>query len=169
MCNGSYSKYDSRGSNIIEQLYQEALSEDDELKKLNSTLENLDKNISKTLSSANEYNGFFARYWSAAIVSIKQISDSSISQKTNLFIQKKKNEHEKSETDLQTKQSILEKQKTEHEQKFLALKIHISQQQLEKYKKENRPKPEDFDQLLNEIQNADKAIQQKLKALNSAF
>lgn len=151
---------------LIEELYQEALIKDENLKNLHDRIEALKKYKESELRDYQNYVSINESYWTALVHHLEGLEDTVLKQNLELRFQKLKSEYEESISGHQAKMAEIIHNENELNDQLATMKILISSLMIKNYQQNEKPDIEPLENLAIEYQNlisAEKNYNQQLK------
>ncbi|MBP1224878.1 hypothetical protein [Flavobacterium sp. 1355] len=132
---------------LSEELYQELVTQNAELKKLETELENF--NTADTLNIYSHYNGKSEDYYSSATMHANSIKDSILKNKMIALLEKSNEKYNQKTTEVNELIKTINKNQRDIRDYHNALKIILTIPIIEKYQIENLPKKSPFEKLID--------------------
>ncbi len=134
---GSYNK--RKYGNIIEQLYDEALTENDELAELNREIHDISQSSVDNLSSYNRFINNNNNYWNALFDYSNQLNDTLIKQELNQLITELKSKYEDKMTPFKKVAIDIESRKKSLADHEIMMKVFITAPMMHRYQMNEVP------------------------------
>ena len=138
----------SRPSDITEELYQELVSNNPELQKLEDQLNAFNPKEAK--SKFNNYNSKSSSYYDAANHKIAALSDSVLKEKMMNLMASSSQQYDTNTAELNSLITQVSKNGTTIRDQHTVLKIMLTLPLLEEYQKVNKPKKNELMELINQ-------------------
>jgi hypothetical protein len=147
----------SRSSNLVEELYQELLGKNPELKKLENQLNDNWSNSNQTTEKFTAYNTKSTNYYNAAENTASTITDTVLQKKVLAFIKSSNKQYDNKTAQLNSLLTQISLNNASINDHHAMLKIFLTLPLIESYQNSNIPNKKDFaDYIKNQQQLIDK-------------
>ncbi len=147
----------SRSGDLIDELYQELVDKNPELKKLEEDIEAIRLKSNEPIEKFNAYGARSNSYYSSANYKATAMSDSLLKNKIIAFISKSENNYIEKTTEINSLLKQVSENSSAINNHHTVLKIVLTLPLIEQYQKENLPNTKEFKDIIKE---QDKLIKQ---------
>ncbi len=157
------SRYDGGGNDLVQELYEQAVKQNEQLQDLQESISKFYKKKNEALEKYNSYTSYNSRYYSDARQKMEQITDTVSKKKAMALISKSENNYRSSLSDWQNRINSLNAKERELVNLQSLLQITVSESMIAKYQSGNFPDNTRFKEASAEIEY----ITNRLKTLTS--
>ena len=155
MCgnSSSFDKYSDRGKNIIDQLYQQAIDDNDALEKTEDSYRQLISNSQKVHQDWSEYNQYFSHYMKMAENAIEGLGDSSLKAIVAKSMKTYQTNYNESTDKIQNTDKQLQENLQALYQHYNSYKLIVSKSEMDEYLSKNKPKLDAFNEANKKVKS----------------
>ncbi len=140
----------SRSGDLIDELYQELVDKNPELKKLEEDIEAIRLKSNEPIEKFNAYGARSNSYYSSANYKATAMSDSLLKNKIIAFISKSENNYIEKTTEINSLLKQVSENSSAINNHHTVLKIVLTLPLIEQYQKENLPNTKEFKDIIKE-------------------
>ncbi len=140
----------SRSGDMIEELYQELVDKNPELKKLEEDIEAIRLKPNEPIEKFNAYDAKSNSYYSSANYKATAMSDSVLKNKIIAFISKSENNYKEKTTEINSLLKEVSENGSAINNHHTVLKIVLTLPLIEQYQKDNLPGTKEFKNIIKE-------------------
>jgi hypothetical protein len=144
----SFSKYNSRGDNLIENLFEEAREKDPHLDQLVKNIEEFDSYAYQQLIKMDQYSKNNEKYWKSVAYHISQIKDSVLQKQMQSSFNTLENQFQKQSQDIKHAQELLDQKTVAMKDQLVIMKLMVTQPMMYQYQKQEKPSVKVFDKVI---------------------
>lgn len=159
--------YKSGRTDIINQLYHDAMEQDESLEELNDLVHESNEDFSETMQPFQRYDAQFDAYWTAFsnYLNYFDSDDSTLREEMKQLAERFKASHEKKQQQTNDLRANLEETQNDISTQQIALKLLVSYDQMKKFETKNKPD----DSELKRLQSSLTSILAQLRKKNAAI
>lgn len=162
LTSGDYKgRYDGGYKDLVDELYSQALKQNENLETIEEDIEKFYKKKSEALEKYNSYTAYNNRYYADARANAASITDTATRQKAYALITKSEARYKTKITGWQTTITSLNKNEMELKDLHTLLKIVVTEPMMEKYQNNNLPESSKANEANGDLQQ----LIQKIKAI----
>lgn len=154
-------RYDGGYKDMVEELYSQAVKQNEKLETIEEDIEKFYKKKSEALEKYNSYTAYNNRYYADARAHAAGIADTANRQKANALVAKAENHYKEKIAGWQTTITSLNKKEQELKDLHTLLKIVVTEPMMEKYQNNNLPESSKANEANGDLQQ----LIQKIKAI----
>lgn len=165
LCSGTSkeSRYDGGGNDLVQELYDQAVKQNNDLQDLQESIGKFYKKKNEALEKYNSYTNYNTRYYSDARQKMEQITDSVSKKKAIALISNSEKNYRNSLSDWQNRINMMNAKERELTNLHSLLQIMVSETMIVKYQSGNFPDNTRYKEAAAEIES----IISRLKTLTS--
>ncbi len=139
--------YGNRNGTIVDNLYQDLVEENEALASLEKELNTLHQQLADSSRDYTQYNEYNNEYYAAALTLNNGITDSLLKNSIELLIKKSQNQYDEKNASLDLSIAQLNSKYRKLQDEYLALKILLTLDIIEKKQDQKRPLVKNFTSL----------------------
>ena len=148
---------------VLERMYSEVVDRSSSLKQLEKELEQNEEQHAELRTRIETYHQISKLYYAAAEQKIKGIGDSSLSKRMRSLVVQSDHSYRQRTAELNRIQVLLQEKSITIQEYHLALKILTTLPEIEKYQKEKLPSVQEFEALLNKMEDSRQKLGTRIK------
>lgn len=152
LTSGDSKRYGGGGRDMVEELYEQAVKQNDNLESIEEGIEKFAKKKTEALEKYNGYTSYNNRYYGDAKMKTSAISDATTRQRAGDLISKSEARYRAGLADWQNTISTLNTREKELNDLHVLLKIMISEPMMEKYQGRELPDNTKLKEAGNDLQ-----------------
>lgn len=151
---------------IIEKLYNEALSNDEDLKTLDDAIKNINEQKPDSLNDYNKYINTNYNFWRLSETYIGRIQDSTLKHSASQLFTGLQSKHDSTLTPLREAHDLATQKSIEMNDKSVLLKALVAHSLFKKYQENEEPSLKPITNINTEYDNINKLLDGQLDELN---
>lgn len=156
-------KYSRGEKNYVEELFNELLENNQELKQLNEEIVNMGTKSNDLVSELNVYKHKSESYYNSAHSLASQISDSALSKRISAIIDASGKKYNTANAELEALVKVMSTNTSSINDNLLAIKVVLTLPMLEKYQTGKRPESKAFKNLIEQQEDLLKREEKLIK------
>ncbi|BDD05180.1 hypothetical protein [Aureibacter tunicatorum] len=160
-------RFGRKSNNIVDELYDEALENNPTLQALEKQIAMLQKQKTDSLSHYRYYTQTNNNYWSNTSWYLSKIQDSTLELSTKKIIDQHRKKYFEDVSELEKIEEAIQKEQQHLKDLQIIMKLSVTQQMIKAYQKNEKPKIEQMQKILNEYQELNEKAEKYIDELKN--